>query len=683
MSMQLFSFGHPCEHQLHRACIGGSNCPLNGYPDTWCCSFIKGKINFKRDRPCEGPRCHWDFVHPSQSQFDEVTQVLEQSRPIAAKLDEAKDTDLLSFQINNPHIIDTVQCALHMMRYPPSTCARRVGQLLAYAAVLAGDQDVFVQLLKTMKKPVDGYILGAYAYLTQTKAGGGSAGGGDKGGANQKGNKKQSKKKDGKDDITATLANTMVELMNAALSLGGQLVDREDQHVLQAMLIKALSTYPKGDKRHQEMLEKAIAKFGHRKLDDEEEAAAKREAARREAAAAAAAAPLAPDFTNTTCLSGATSTATNTVTNANRGEASGAPAAAQEPPAAAAAAAATTTAPPMQSTTPTAIAITAATTAPAPTNSSETATTSAKEYANAAAAAVTTPTTASTEADAKALPPPAPAPSLSSAERRTPRETREEATAGATPKTAFSSAPGTPATAAVVIASTNLFNAPPLFSTSANTLPSPQQTLTQISPLATISTNAAAAPASAVAAVRPPSQPVAISTAANTAVFLAVPPGAQPPPLQQQQQQPCPSHIQAPAATGPIIGISKIFPTLRKYASRFDRLSLWTFPPTDSTAPDQYLCGGQLSVKSHLWGPTPLGEAAPQLPMDGVTQRLAKYIAETRRDESEAAARVAEHASLPVVSAGDAGRNTFTRFDSDDSYAFYKYSDDEDSDDDW
>ncbi|GET86032.1 hypothetical protein, conserved [Leishmania tarentolae] len=289
MSMQLFSFGHPCEHQLHRACIGGLNCPLNGYPDTWCCSFIKGKINFKRDRPCEGPRCHWDYVHPSPSQFDEVTQVLEQSRPIAAKLDEASDTDLLSFNISNPHIIDTVQCALHMMRQPPSVCARRVGQLLAYAALLAGDQDVFVQLLKTMKKPVDGYILGAYAFLRQGKgAHVGSVGKGAN--SNGSGAKKQSRKKDGKEDITATLANIMVELMNAALSLGGQLVDREDQHVLQAMLIQALSTYPKSDKRHQEMLEKAIAKFGHRRLEVEEEAAAvKRKAAKETATTASTA----------------------------------------------------------------------------------------------------------------------------------------------------------------------------------------------------------------------------------------------------------------------------------------------------------------------------------------------------------------------------------------------------------
>ncbi|KAG5510898.1 hypothetical protein JKF63_06399 [Porcisia hertigi] len=293
MSMQLFTFGHPCEYQLHRACIGGSNCPLNGYPDTWCCSFIKGKINFKRDRPCEGLRCHWDYVHPSHSQFEEVTQVLEQSRPIAAKLDEASDTDLLSFNISNPHIIDTVQCALHMMRHPPSACARRVGQLLAYAAVLAGEQDIFVQLLKTMKKPVDGYILGAYAFLTQGK--GASTAGASKVGSTSA---KKQKKKDGKEDITPTLANIMVELMNAALSLGGQLVDREDQHMLQAMLIKALSTYPKNDKRHQDMLEKAIAKFGHRKLEDEEEAAAVREVAKREAATAASTAAAPPPVVN-------------------------------------------------------------------------------------------------------------------------------------------------------------------------------------------------------------------------------------------------------------------------------------------------------------------------------------------------------------------------------------------------
>uniref|UniRef100_A0A0A9WSD4 Transcription activator MSS11 n=1 Tax=Lygus hesperus TaxID=30085 RepID=A0A0A9WSD4_LYGHE len=53
-----------------------------------------------------------------------------------------------------------------MMRHPPSTCAKRVGQLLAYAAAKTREPKVFMQLLKTMKKPVDGYILGAYYYLT-------------------------------------------------------------------------------------------------------------------------------------------------------------------------------------------------------------------------------------------------------------------------------------------------------------------------------------------------------------------------------------------------------------------------------------------------------------------------------------------------------------------------------------
>ncbi|KEG12187.1 hypothetical protein DQ04_01921100 [Trypanosoma grayi] len=265
MTMQLFSFGHPCEHQLRRTCIGGTSCPLNGYPDNWCCSFIKGKINFKRDKPCEGPRCRWGFTHPSQSQFDAVTHVLNESRPIAARIDDADDKELLAFNIENSHIVDTVQCALHMMRHPPSSCTTRVGQLLAYAALRAGDAKVFMQLLKTMKKPVDGYLLGAYDYLTNgnlpvaitTTSNTNTAPAQGK----SFGKRNNSEKKE---DASEELKNDMVDLMNAALSSGGQLVNREDQHTLQAVFIQALRSYPKSNKKRQEMLELAIAKFGSR-----------------------------------------------------------------------------------------------------------------------------------------------------------------------------------------------------------------------------------------------------------------------------------------------------------------------------------------------------------------------------------------------------------------------------------
>jgi hypothetical protein len=636
MSMQLFSFGHPCEHQLHRACIGGSNCPLNGYPDTWCCSFIKGKINFKRDRPCEGPRCHWDFVHPTQAQFDEVTQVLEQSRPIAAKLDEAKDTDLLTFQISNPHITDTVQCALHMMRHPPSTCARRVGQLLAYAAVLAGDQDVFVQLLKTMKKPVDGYILGAYAYLTQSKAGG-AGGGGEKGAAHQKGNnKKQAKRKDGKDDVSATLANIMVELMNAALSLGGQLVDREDQHVLQAMLIKALSTYPKNDKRHQEMLERAIAKFGNRKLDDEEEAAAKREAARREAAAAAAAAaaatpPSTKDLssiatTPATTTASAPANTTTTLAGAEGGEASGAPVVAAEE---ATAAPSTSSTAERTSTTPSGptgtTAVSGAAAAPLAGN---TASTTDGAVATGGAAAASTesrgtaavPTPAVRPAEVEATRGTAAAPPASfTAERRTPREGREEVLVGAappcaaatTPNNTFSSAPGTPSMAAAVATGlSGPFNSPPLFITPVNTAPTP--TLTS-----------AAAPGG-TAAGRTPSQVAATLATTNTQTAAAATTA---------------TLSAAQASAGPVVGISRARQVLLGLSDRYEEPRRWSAPDLEGPVADLYLCGGQFTVKSHLWGSTPLGEAAPEPLMDIATKKLVTYIHEMREIEKQNAAK--------------------------------------------
>jgi hypothetical protein len=254
MSTQTFVFGHPCEHQLRRACIGGSSCPLNGYPDSWCCSFVKGKINFKRDKPCEGPRCRWGFTHPTQQQFDSMTQIIAEGRVIAAKLDDSGPNDLLTFQVDNPNTVDTIQCAMHMMRTPPSSCGRKVGQMLAYAAIKTQDSKVFTQLLKTMKKPIDSYLLGAYEYLTALNGGGQAAGSGKAGGA--------SGKKSKKDDVMEELRSDIVDVMSSALSQNGQLVVRDDQHLLQAVFINALKTFPK-NKKKQEMLENALAKYGN------------------------------------------------------------------------------------------------------------------------------------------------------------------------------------------------------------------------------------------------------------------------------------------------------------------------------------------------------------------------------------------------------------------------------------
>lgn len=245
MTMQLFSFGHPCEHQLRRTCIGGSSCPLHGYPDSWCCSYVKGKINFKRDKPCEGPRCRWGFTHPTQAQFDAVTQVIAEGKAIGANLDESGPNDLLTFQIDSSHVVDTVQCALHVMKHPPSSCGKKIGQLLAYAAIKAQEVKVFTQLLKTMKKPIDAYLLGAMEYLSNLlKAGATSA-----------------VKKGKKDDaLIEDLRSDIVDVMSAALSQGGQLVIRDDQRELQQVYISALKSFVKNRKKL-EMLELAQAKF--------------------------------------------------------------------------------------------------------------------------------------------------------------------------------------------------------------------------------------------------------------------------------------------------------------------------------------------------------------------------------------------------------------------------------------
>lgn len=260
MTMQLFSFGHPCEHQLRRTCIGGSSCPLHGYPDAWCCSYVKGKINFKRDKPCEGPRCRWGFTHPTQGQFDAVTQVIAEGKAIATKLDESGPNDLLTFQIDSPHVVDTVQCALHVMKHPPSSCGKKIGQLLAYAAVKASEPKVFTQLLKTMKKPIDAYLLGANDFLLSLKTGSPPATQGTTAPAPKKSFAAGAAATKAKDDVIDDLRSDIVDVMNAALSQNGQLVVREDQGQLQQVFVAALKTFPKNRKK-QEMLEAALAKF--------------------------------------------------------------------------------------------------------------------------------------------------------------------------------------------------------------------------------------------------------------------------------------------------------------------------------------------------------------------------------------------------------------------------------------
>ncbi|CAD2222133.1 hypothetical protein AGDE_14423 [Angomonas deanei] len=145
-----------------------------------------------------------------------------------------------------------------MMRHPPISCARSVGQLMAYAAVKAGDPKVFMLMLKTMKKPVDNYLLGAYMFLTQ-----GNPPTPNQATTTTKGKKDKTAKKE---DVVEELKNDLVDIMNAALSHGGHLVDREDQHTLQATLIQALRSYPKSNKKRADMLEAALALFGDRQM---------------------------------------------------------------------------------------------------------------------------------------------------------------------------------------------------------------------------------------------------------------------------------------------------------------------------------------------------------------------------------------------------------------------------------
>jgi hypothetical protein len=244
--MQLFTFGHPCEHQLRRVCIGGTSCPLNGYPDHWCCSFVKGRINFKRDKPCEGNRCRWGFAHPPTSSFDAVTLVLQEGRACAAKMEEGYGSGAIHggpYTITSPHAADVAHCALNMLRVPPMRVAPRVGGLLAFAAVRAGDAKVFTQLLKTVKKPVDDYLIGAHEYIVATT--------------------KEGKGKLSKADaaVLDDLRNDVLGIMAPALSHQGELIVRTEQLPLQTYYLAALKSATRNKKKNAEALEVATATF--------------------------------------------------------------------------------------------------------------------------------------------------------------------------------------------------------------------------------------------------------------------------------------------------------------------------------------------------------------------------------------------------------------------------------------
>ena len=191
-----------------------------------------------------------------------MTLIIAEGRTIAAKLDDSGPNELLTFHVDNPNTVDTIQCAMHMMRTPPSSCGRKVGQLLAYAAIKTQDSKVFTQLLKTMKKPIDAYLLGAFEYITTGPSSSSGAASGPAGGKVAAASAGAGGKKSKKDDVLEELRSDIVDVMSSALSQNGQLVVRDDQHLLQAVYINALKTFPK-NKKKLEMLENALAKFGN------------------------------------------------------------------------------------------------------------------------------------------------------------------------------------------------------------------------------------------------------------------------------------------------------------------------------------------------------------------------------------------------------------------------------------
>ena len=154
--MHKFEFGHPCEHQLHRTCIGGQGCPLNGYPKEWCCSFIKGKINFKRDKPCEGNRCRWNYTHPSAADFEVVTGLIAEARAIASRID-ATEAAVESYPVPAAHAVDVLHAAVQYSRHlGRSPHPFHFGRLVAHIALRLSSADVVAQLGRLMLKHPNG-----------------------------------------------------------------------------------------------------------------------------------------------------------------------------------------------------------------------------------------------------------------------------------------------------------------------------------------------------------------------------------------------------------------------------------------------------------------------------------------------------------------------------------------------
>lgn len=247
MSMQLFSFGHPCEHQLRRVCIGGTGCPLNGYPDTWCCSFVKGRINFKRDKPCEGQRCRWGFNHPTTQQFDAVHALIVEARSIAARIDDdtaawTATDPLHDLSLSGQHPTDLALCAMHYVKTGQSRAGRRYGYLFALAALKAGDAKVLHQLLRTCKKPFDSCLVGAWEAVTRSPP--------------QKGATKLTRQ------VFDDLREEIVEGLTATLSKDGKLICREEQLSIHPIFVQVLRNVPgRLKKKAGELLEEANTTF--------------------------------------------------------------------------------------------------------------------------------------------------------------------------------------------------------------------------------------------------------------------------------------------------------------------------------------------------------------------------------------------------------------------------------------
>eukprot|EP00759_Apiculatamorpha_spiralis_P025652 PhF_6_TR29062/c2_g1_i1/m.42350 len=251
--MQRFDFGHPCEHQLHVTCIGGITCPLNGYPKEWCCSFIKGKINFKRDKPCEGHRCRWNFTHPTQAEFDQVTSMLNDARTMAQRLD-AYDQHVENYQLpaSSAATLDVLYSAGQLSKnFTRSPVPFVFGRLAALSAVKVSSVDIVATLGRWMIKHGNGGemacgLIDQILHMCALNAGRDGGQGGGQG---------------------AILRDARHEAVRIVISLlsngtGAGLVDRPHQGALQTAYIRGIAAHLRGRKR-QEALENAAVVLKH------------------------------------------------------------------------------------------------------------------------------------------------------------------------------------------------------------------------------------------------------------------------------------------------------------------------------------------------------------------------------------------------------------------------------------